>query len=122
MSQAAVALAERLRVAVKEYERQTGQSPLSLRELSRQMCDAGVQISHESLRNILSGHRVPSAVRLLELVSFFGTSFLAFDRDSDPRCVRMMGRLARLDDAGRAAVENFLDSLERSDSPDSRSS
>ncbi|WP_212567352.1 hypothetical protein, partial [Pseudonocardia sp. Ae150A_Ps1] len=103
MGQAAVELGERLRSEIKEYEQRTGQSSLSMRKLARQMRDAGVQISHESLRRALAGTHVPPTMKLQEIAAFFGTSFLAFDVNLDPRCVRVMGRLARLDDAGRVA-------------------
>jgi transcriptional regulator with XRE-family HTH domain len=101
---------ERVRKLVDGYRERTGQPKLSTRELSKQMRESGLVISHGTLQNMLNGTTSPDRSTLQSLCRFFGVSEYYFD--ADPHPAQLMGRIGTLDERGLEAVERLLNDLE----------
>lgn len=102
---------DRLRVLVEKYRDGSGQPDLSTRQLARQMREAGVSITHQTLANILNGNSNPDPSTLRGLCGFFGVNQYYFD-DIEPQTAELLGRVAKLDDSGHSAVARLLDELD----------
>lgn len=103
---------QRLQQLIDEYAKQTGQYPLSLRRFAQQFREAGGRTSHQALSKMVADHAVPKMETLQDLAMFFGTNICVFDANVEPERARVMGRLARLDETGQAAVAKLLDELD----------
>jgi transcriptional regulator with XRE-family HTH domain len=101
---------QRVQELVDGYRQRTCQPALSTRELSKQMRDSGVQITHGTLQNMLNGTTNPDRSTLRGLCGFFGVSEYYFD--ADPRSAEIMGRIGTLGPEGLDAVESLLADLD----------
>ena len=102
---------DRLRLLIDQYREGSGRPGLSTRQLAREMREAGVRITHQTLANILNGNSNPDPSTLRALCGFFGVNQYYFD-DVEPQTAELLGRVAKLDESGHSAVARLLDELD----------
>ncbi|APU21307.1 helix-turn-helix domain-containing protein [Actinoalloteichus sp. GBA129-24] len=102
-------LANKFERLIKDHMRREKLSALSMRELARRMTDAGYPISHGTLTGIRNGRSTIDQRTMESLCAFFGVpeSYFWLPR----RQALLLGRLADLDDADLAAVDQLISDL-----------